>query len=318
MLPELLALGLTAWSGNDLHALAQAWSGSHDSREEVLVGTERSAVAPLPDAGGDRRVRTVVAPVKVRWLGAHGLYLEEFLHDDPDTLRRQVLVKLEPAGTGAHEIRARLYTFVHPERWVHLQWRPKLQARLRRKDVRSFRGCDLLFVRRGGQFQGSTAGRRCLAPGGAYVDYQLMIGAGQYWYRRRLISLSDGVLRQEIIGFNWFELNDARLFTCRIDWSPTGRPGDLRPLEQMDLQDQGGTGEILTPDGRRLKLTLHSQDWPYAAEHDSLVLLLSEPGQIIPLATSWAVVDEDRISLCVGWLRVRCGSVEPSPDEEHG
>jgi len=34
--------------------------------------------------GAEKRVRTVVAPVEASWLGQHVLYLEEFLHDDPD------------------------------------------------------------------------------------------------------------------------------------------------------------------------------------------------------------------------------------------
>lgn len=318
MVHGLLALGLTAWAaGGDIEALERLWSGAHDSREEVTVSSARSS-SPLPEVGGERRVRTIVAPVDLPWLGAHGLYLEEFPHDEPDRLRRQLLVKLEPAGTGAHEIRARLYTFVDPERWTHLERRPRLLAELRPTDVRAFAGCDLLLVRTGEQFEGSTAGQRCVTPDGAYVDYQLMIGAGLYWYRRRLIGRNDGALREEVVGYNWFELNEARLFSCRIDWSPTGRARDLRPLERMDLQDKGGTGLLVTPDGRHLQLTLHSQDWPYAAEHDALVLLLSRPGESIPLAVSWAVVDQDRIALRLRWLRVRCGSLEPSTDRVQG
>src|SRR2546430_12766950 len=36
----------------------------------------------------EQRVRTIVAPVSVAWLGAHVLYLEEFLEDDPEDPRR--------------------------------------------------------------------------------------------------------------------------------------------------------------------------------------------------------------------------------------
>jgi hypothetical protein len=63
---------------------------------------------------------------------------------------------------------------------------------------------------------------------------------------------------------------------------------------------------------------LHSQDWPFAAEHDSLVLLLSEPGAAAPLASSWAVVDDTQISMRLPWLRVRCGAIAPSLDELRG
>ena len=56
----------------------------------------RRGINSWPESS-ERRVRAVVEPVSLPWLGAHVLYFEEFLHDDPDNLRRQLLVKLEPA-----------------------------------------------------------------------------------------------------------------------------------------------------------------------------------------------------------------------------
>jgi hypothetical protein len=311
----LVALGLTAAaSGADLGALERAWSGSHDSREQVTVGAASGGMA-----AAERRVRTLVTPVQIPWLGSHALYLEEFPHDEPQDLRRQLLIQLAPAGTGAHEIRARLFTFVNPGDWAELAQRPQLKARLKPEDLQSLEGCDLLLIRQGQQFEGGTAGSGCLTAGGAdYIDYQLVVGEGLYWYRRRLIRVSDGMLKEEVIGFNWFELHEARLFTCRIDWSPTGDARDLKPLLKMDLHDKGGHGDFVLPDGRRLELTLHSQDWPFAAEHDALVLLVGEPGQGVPLAAAWAVVDQTSVALSLGWLRARCGSLEPGEDELHG
>jgi hypothetical protein len=87
---------------------------------------------------------------------------------------------------------------------------------------------------------------------------------------------------------------------------------------KLDLHDKGGRGEVLTPDGRHLVLTLHSQDWPFAAEHDSLVLLLSEARASSPLASAWAVVDDTQIVMRLPWLLVRCGAIGPSLDEVRG
>jgi hypothetical protein len=318
-----------AATGADIEALMLAWAGMHDSSEAVTVGE-----APLPGGEREQRISTLVAPVQLPWLGPHVLYLEELAHDEPDAPRRQLLVKLEPAENGA--IRAGLFTFVRPGRWTHLDRRPQLLARLALDDLRHFEGCDLLFTRQGSQFRGTTSGHRCLvvpgvgaargrgpaAPGkdtaARYVDYQLVLDPSVYWYRRRLIRAGDGEIEQEVVGFNWFELNEARLFTCRIDWSASGHSRDLKPLVKLDLHDKGGRGELVAPDGRHLLLTLHSQDWPFAAEHDSLVLLLSEPGAAAPLASSWAVVDDTQISMRLPWLRVRCGAVEPSLDEVRG
>ncbi len=67
-------------------------------------------------------------------------------------------------------------------------------------------------------FGAAPAGHRCLdvrEETGRYVEYQLLIGQDLYWYRRRLLRKSDGEVQEEIIGFNWFELNTTQLYTCR-------------------------------------------------------------------------------------------------------
>src|ERR1700692_3060175 len=92
-LAALAAAG--ALQGSDVEALQQLWPGIHDSREQVFRGADSNASSL--EEGSERRVRTIVAPVSVPWLGPHVLYLEEFLHDDPDIIRRQLLLELGPA-----------------------------------------------------------------------------------------------------------------------------------------------------------------------------------------------------------------------------
>ena len=88
-----------AADGADVEALQRLWSGVRDSSEQVVMSAEHRAGAwPLLS---EQRVRTIVAPVSVAWLGVHVLYLEEFLEDDPEDPRRQLLLALEPAGTPA-------------------------------------------------------------------------------------------------------------------------------------------------------------------------------------------------------------------------
>ena len=104
-----------------------------------------------------------------------------------------------------------------------------------------------MFTREGDQFRGATIGHRCLdvrEEPSRYVEYQLLIGQDLYWYRRRLLRKRDGEVEEELIGFNWFEVNTTQLYTCRIDWAPASRPQDLRPLK-LDVQDQGGHGRFV-------------------------------------------------------------------------
>lgn len=309
-------LAASAADASDVAALERLWPGVRDSSEQVVMSLDRGAA--LWPQGAELRVRTSVAPVTVAWLGAHVLYLEEFLEDDPGEPRRQLLIVLEPAPGTPHAVRARLFTFSAPRQWTHLNYRPQLQARLVWKDVSASIGCDLTLTRAGDQFRGGTSGRYCLdysAGTARYLDYQLVIGQDLYWYRRRVLRQSDQELQQEVIGFNRFEPNEARLYACRIAWSASGQRTDLRPLLTLDLYEAGGHGRFVTPDGRALELTLHGRDWPFAADRDALLLLLTVQGDEEPFATAWAQMDAQRIALELGWLQVHCGSIAPDSDE---
>jgi hypothetical protein len=308
--------GAGAADASDVVTLERMWSGVRDSSEQVVMSLDRGAA--LWETASDRRVRTIVAPVSIAWLGAHVLYLEEFIEDDPQEPRRQLLLQLEPVTSEPHGVRARLYTFTSPARWTHLNNRPALLALLARSDIAPSAGCELLLLRAGDQFRGGTRGRHCLdasAGSSRYLDYQLVISEEVYWYRRRSLRQSDGELQEEVIGFNRFEPSEAQLYACRIAWSPTGSARDLRPLLTLDLYEGGGHARFATPDGRALELTLHGHDWPFAVDRDALLLLLQEQGGESPLATSWAQMDAQQIALELGWLEVRCGSMAPDSNE---
>src|SRR5262249_19449858 len=174
------------------------WSGVRDSSEEVFLSSSPNVSAW--GEGSERRVRTIVAPVETPWLGQHVLYLEEFLHDDPDTIRRQLLLDLQPAEPPAIGGRVRLYSFKAPERWIHLARRPKLLSNLARAELVKAEGCDLFLQRQGDQFSGGTLGHDCLDirdQGRRYVELQLVIGEDLYWYRRRVLLRKGDELQEE-------------------------------------------------------------------------------------------------------------------------
>jgi hypothetical protein len=305
-----------AGAGGDLDTLEKLWPGVRDSTEEVFISSDPNVAAW--GEGSERRVRTIVAPVEAPWLGQHVLYLEEFLHDDPESIRRQLLLDLQPAEPPAVGVRVRLYSFKEPRRWIHLDRRPKLLSNLRRAEVVKAQGCDLMLRKEGDQFSGGTVGRDCIdiRDGGLrYVEYRVVVGEDLYWYRRRVLLRKGNDLQEEVFGFNWFELNDARLFVCRVEWSGSGRKSDLRPLARLDIHDQGGRAHFITPDGRKLELTLHSQDWPFMADRDALILLLQDQVQNTPMASAWTEIDSDDIAIDLGWLRIECGSMVPQTGE---
>jgi len=315
LLAALLA-AQAANEGGDVAALQHLWPGVRDSSEQVVMSAaSRDLSWPQLD---ERRVRTVVAQVRIPWLGNHVLYLEEFFEDEPEQPRRQLLLQLEPAAEGTHAVHVHLFGFSLPVRWKHLNYRPRAAEQLVWRDLTSAPGCDFTLTRAGDQFRGGTLGDQCRDDSSGtprYLDYQLVIGADLYWYRRRAFRESDGQLQQEVIGFNRFEPNEARLYACRIAWSASGAPRELRPLLNLELYEAGGHGRFVTPDGRAFLLTLHGRDWPFAPDRDALILLLQEEGREEPLATGWAQMDAQAVALQLGWLEVRCGSIAPDSDE---
>jgi hypothetical protein len=309
-------LAAQAGEGGEVAALERLWSGVRDSSEQVVMSSEPGDIA-WPQQS-ERRVRTVVAHVNVPWLGAHVLYLEEFLEDEAEHPRRQLLLQLESARAEAHAVHVQVFGFVQPAHWTHLNFRPQLAGALVWSDLTSAPGCDFILTRAADQFRGGTRGDQCRDRSSAsprYLDYQLVISEELYWYRSRAFREIDGQLQQEIIGFNRFEPNEARLYSCRIAWSAGGTQRELRPLTNLELSEAGGHAHFATPDGRSFQLTLHGRDWPFAPDRDALILLLQEDGHEQPLATAWAQMDTQKVALQLGWLEVRCGSLAPDSDE---
>jgi hypothetical protein len=291
-----------------LSALMERWSGVYDNTEQVIYD-QRGLSLLSPD--DDRRVRTVVAPVALPWLGPNVLYLQEFLQDNPDDPRRQVLLRLEVERSGGMlAVRARQFTLRDPARWRHLYEGGERIEQLSKQDLETIPGCDLVLVREGDQFRGGTRGRGCFefqAAPQSYVEYRLLIGGTIYWYRKRLLRLADGELLTDAIGFEWFELHRARLFACRIRWSRSGLRDDLAPLARINVHDQGGRARFSAPDGRNFELELHSRDWPFDPNRDALILVVRELGAGAPLASSWTDLDSDQVQVEFEALDIRCG-----------
>src|SRR5262249_13049620 len=99
-------------------ALIRLWTGVRDSSEQVAVSPDRTPFAAEDDE--PVRVRTVVSRVNLPWLGARVLYLEEFLHDQPGVLRRQLLLRVETETVGARRARVLPYRFKDGEPWQRL------------------------------------------------------------------------------------------------------------------------------------------------------------------------------------------------------
>jgi len=313
-----VSIGASAGAAEPIAAdvLADIWPGVRDSSEHRVVSRD-----PVPGAFADQqelRVRTVVSRVQVPWLGLRVLYLEEFLQDDPHMLRRQLLLRVEPDLGEGRRVRVFAYTFKDPDHWRDLDRSPHLLTSLRAADIEATTGCDLVLHQEGDQFRGGTTGLDCKDDSlgtEVYVDYRTVIGSDLYWYRRRLLRESDDSLVEEVMGYNWFEPNEARLFTCRVRWSSSGKRSDLADLARLDVHDQGGRARFTSPDGRKFELSLHSEDWPFASDRDALILVLQQPNSPEPIASAWTDLQATQIAIDLGWMTVRCGPLVAETNE---
>jgi len=310
-----LSLSVSAGAADtpaEIADLMRLWAGVHDSAVQVILDDHSPQAAAAEDV---TRLRTVIEPVDLPWLGPAVLYLEETLHDVPGAPRRQVLLRLSvDSQLRPQRIRVRQYTFSTPAQWRGLFADPQAQLALRRTDIDAIAGCDLLLSRDGDQFHGGTLGRGCVSPPAApqrYVDYRLQVGEGVYWFRTRQFRFQDDALVQESAGYDWPELHLARLYSCRIRWSASGRPADLSPLLTVNVADHGGRADFSLPDGRTLRLILHSDDWPFDASNDALILILQDLAPEGATVRSWSAANALQISAGMKLMDARCGPIAP-------
>ena len=311
-----VALGLymsaaLADTSPEITELMQRWSGVHDTAVQVIVDDH----SPQAAAAESPRLRTVIEPVELPWLGQTVLYLEETLHDVPGAPRRQVLLRLSvDSQLRPQRIRVRQYTFKDPGQWRGLFADPQAQLALRRTDIETIPGCDLLLARDADQFHGGTLGRGCVSPPAdpqRYVDYSVQLGEDVYWFRIRQFRFEDDALVQESAGYNWPALHLARLYTCRIRWAASEPPGELSPLLSVAVADHGGRADFSLPDGRSLRLILHSDDWPFDASNQALILILQDLAPGGATVRSWSPSDALQVSAAMKLMDARCGPSAP-------
>jgi hypothetical protein len=255
-------------------------------------------------------VQINVRRISLPWLGTHVLYVEEYPYDEPFERRRRVLLSIDPPQADG-TLRVHQYT-----RKAGAANASSLSA----DDVETVAGCDLILTHDGSQFRGGTNGRKCQELGGRearWVDYRVVIGDGLYWYRKRILTMTNDELVEEVAGFPHVDLEEARLFSCGISWAPPKGAQPRRQIESVDLHDRGGRARFRTPDGRELQLELHGRDWPLSTGRESLVLILRDATATSDnIASSWTSLDAARVGIDIGWLAIDCAPVVSETGEQ--
>ena len=83
-------------------------------------------------------------------------------------------------------------------------------------------------------------------------------------------------------------------------------------LPKSSFTNQGGSADIDWPDGRTLEFQLHTREFASPSERVFPLFRVHEKGNHVPIAYAWAVDDDDRFGINLGWFYALCR------EKEHG
>ena len=290
----------------ELEYLVAIWPGDYDNREQLSFDT--GVGKPDMASGGHLRVHSQVRRVNIPVLGEHVLYVEEYKHNDPTSIFRQRLYVLS-ADEAAKAIRLQLLFFKDGKRYLGSHNAPEQLAAITDDDVSSLAGCDVFIRRDGDWLVGAMQPKQCVFGEGdqrRYSDYQVRITPGQYWFRDRILNATTDEVMEQVADFSWHQLEQARWFSCMIDFprEPGGRP--VVTHHYIKMHDQGGTFPFTHPDGRDMVLTMRN-NWSYGMQRETFVIVVQEGDESGPtLVYAWGNPGADRIGVNPGYLRVQC------------
>lgn len=128
--------------------LPGTWDNVAQAREEQRAGRE-----PLEE------LTLAIVPIYAPWLGEHVFYLQEMAADDPRRVIDQRLLVFEVDRE--ERIVQSLWTFEDRLRWRDGHLDPDLFKSLLPQDVRSMTGCELVWTKSDGRFEGANDRDRC-------------------------------------------------------------------------------------------------------------------------------------------------------------
>lgn len=290
----------------ELEYLMAFWPGDYDNREQLQF--DFNVGKRTVEDGGHVRIHSQIRRVELPAFGPYVLYVEEYKHNDPGQIFRQRLYELS-ADESEGAIRLKLHFFKDGDTLLGAHRDPSKLSDLTRDDTAVLDGCDVLIRRDGDQLAGAMNAKTCVFGDGEdrrYSDYQLRLEPGRYWFRDRILSYATDEPLEEVAGFSWHQLEQARRFVCMIDFprEPGGRP--VVTHHYIHTHDQGGTFAFQHPDGRDMVFTMRN-NWSYGMQRETLVIVVQEGDEMGPtLVYAWGEPGADRIGVNPGYLRIQC------------
>lgn len=280
--------------------LQKWWPGQYDNHEQVVrqSGGGISAPTSVPF----RRLHTDVTAIAAPALGDHVMAISQYADNDAKAVvKREIAVfAIDPS---VNAVRVKRYTLAD---WQALDT-PAAAAALQPAALAPLGDkCDVLLRFAGGQFEGSLASSACPATKGN-AAYDLIVGAKYVWER------GEGRTARKVVwemapgsNYDWYQETRARPYTCNVFDSPGGEMAKAKFLRTIHLHDQGGEAEIAWPDGRTLVFTIHERAFTATPEREYPLFRIHEKGNPVPIAYAYAVDNNTRFGLNLGWFYIRC------------
>jgi len=287
----------------ELASVLTLWPGDYDNREQVQIDTDMGR--KTMEQGAHRRVHAAVRRVDLPQIGAHVLYVEDYVDNDAAKSFRHGLYVLSADET-SKSVRAALWGFREPAKWVGaVRDLDRLKA-LTAADLTETPGCDLLLRRDGDEIGGGSDPKTCITGKNRALDFQVRLTTEQVSFRERSLETKSGKTVEEFGGFAWHQMERARFFSCMIDPPRPQRRADGLGTYVVRIHDQGGTFTFKYVDGRTLFMSLRNT-WSYNMNRKTLVVTLQENDENgAGLGYAWAQPGADRLGMNPLWIHIQC------------
>ena len=210
LLVSTVAVGDTL--SEDLDLIMSWWSGDYDNSAQIAALRTQGKSVWAEDGtgeGGHIEVTSHYRPVALPAFGDHVIYVEETKHGDPANIFRQRIYTLR-IDDSLDAIRVKLWNFKDKEKYVGAHRNIEMIAALTPEEMSPLPdNCDLIVARQGEKFHMPMRDRDC-AFGDRYFNYQVLLGEDSFWFRDKIVRLSDDVVLQAAGDFTYHELERLR------------------------------------------------------------------------------------------------------------
>lgn len=298
----------------DLGLLAKWFEGEYDNDEQLWVEA-RSDWWGKPDEKHGR-VHAIHKRIKADSIGKYVFYIEEYLDDDPSKVGRQRIVSFESLGEKTPGIIMKLYFLKDAANYLISS--DTHEAMLKNITIASLfglDGCDVIFQRKGQQFEGSMVDKACQFGQGdelRYSVHNMVVSENEYWRVDRTFLVKDDSFWKGHPNAEPHKMRKVKFYTCDVSfyekayYLPSEKDKSYKGLR---VHDQGGTAYVINPvDNKTYFIQLRNKEYPFYALEDSdfFFLRFKEKEAKASTALAFAEPKAKKIGFQINWVSATC------------